>query len=317
MRIAWAGFIDPMIYSGGGELSQRELIRAGRELGHEISIHGFLRRRPQRALRKFKIHRQFEIDLTADAIVLMDLRNIPEWPVRIPRRVIDAALDTGRAAVFEQAWVDVCLLDLPCLGDRSACVAECSRSHANDLYSRAHAAIFNSPRQRDAIQAVLDVPLPAHQIISRPAIDTHRFRNLGLERDIDVLYVGTISEAKGYYELIERFGADRMTFAGPNALGHEVQGTYLGHVPYEEVPVLMNRARIFAHLPRWLEPMGRTPVEAALCGCEIVMNDRVGVASHPEPARSDPETIRRAPELFWKDFEAAFAEPVARSSSLT
>lgn len=307
MRISWVGFIDPMIYSGGGELSQRALIHEGRARGHEISVHGFLRRRPQRALRKFRIHRRFTFDTDVDAIVLMDLRNVPQWPVRIPSQIIEDALNTGRAAVFEQAWVDVCLLDLPCHGDRTACPASCSRAHANDLYSRAHLAIFNSPRQREAIRAVLDVPLPEHQIVSRPAIDTERFRNLGLERDIDVLYVGTISEAKGYYELIERFGAERMTFAGPNMLGHPVEGNYLGPVAYDEVPRLMNRAKYFAHLPRWLEPMGRTPAEAALCGCEVILNDRVGVASYPKEDWTDPATIRRATSRFWEEFEAAYA----------
>lgn len=306
MKVAWVGYLDPTIYHGGGELSERELIQKGRARGHEIVIQSYLKRRPQRALRRFGVHRSFSIDLDADAIILVNLRNAPHFPARIPDRLIDAALDTGRAAIFQQAWVDVCTTDLPCLGDRTACPSTCDRAFPDRLYGRAHAAIFNSPMQRDAIANVINVPLPGHQILTPPSVDVDRFRNLGLERDIDVLYVGTISAYKGYYELIERFGADRMTFAGPNALGHPVEGNYLGPVDYADVPALMNRAKTFAHLPRWLEPMGRTPVEAALCGCEVVLNDRVGVASYPRELWTDPEQIRQSPDRFWNDFEEAY-----------
>jgi glycosyltransferase involved in cell wall biosynthesis len=248
-----------------------------------------------------------DLDLTADAIVLVNLRNAPHFPARIPDATINAALDTGRATIFEQAWVDVCEFNLPCLGDRSSCRSDCDRSFADRLYSRAHAAIFNAPMHRDAIANVIGVPLPQHRILSPPTVDVTRFRDLGLKRDIDVLYVGTISAYKGYYELIERFGPQRMTFAGPNALDHDVEGTYLGQVDYADVPELMNRAQTFAHLPRWLEPMGRTPVEAALCGCEVVLNDHVGVASYPRKLWTDPDEIRQAPDRFWNHFEEVYA----------
>lgn len=307
MKISWVGYLDPLIYHGGGELSQRELISRGRQRGHEINVQSYLKHRPQRAMRRFGLNRGFEVDTSADAIVLVNLRNAPHFPARIPDALIDAALATGRAAIFQQAWVDICALNLPCHGDRSACDAACDRSFADHLYSAAHAAIFNAPMHRDAIAGVLGVPLPEHQILSPPTVDVERFRNLGGERDLDVLYVGTISEYKGYYDLLERFGEDRMTFAGPNALGHPVAGNYLGQVDYADVPALMNRARIFAHLPRWLEPMGRTPVEAALCGCEVILNDHVGVASYPREWWTDPDEVRRAPDRFWDHFEEAYA----------
>lgn len=307
MRVSWISYLDPFVYKGGGELSQRALIEHGRSRGHEIVMASFLKRRPQRALRRWGIHTQLAVDLNSDAFVLTNLMNAPSFPTRIPAPLLDQVLGTGRAAVFEEAWVDICPFDLPCLGVESACRTTCDRNFADSLYSRARVAIFNSPRQRDAIAAVIGVPLPQHQILSRPAIDVERFRDLGLQRDIDVLYVGRVSRDKGYYNLIERFGAERLTLAGPNVLGGPIEGNYLGPVDYADIPILMNRARIFAHLPEWIEPMGRTPAEAALCGCDVVMNDRVGVASYPREDWTDRETIRRAPERFWEDFEAAYA----------
>jgi glycosyltransferase involved in cell wall biosynthesis len=305
VRIAWLSYLDPYVFRGGGELSQRALIDCGRARGHQISVSPFLRRRPQRIVRRIGLSRGVEVDWNADLFVLANIRNAPQIRARFPEDVVMRALDTGRAAIFQNAWVDVCTLDVPCRGDRDRCPPECSRSWGNALYSRALVAIFNSPLQERVIGGVLDVPLPRARVLSRPAIDTQVFRLGGVERDIDVLYVGTISRAKGYYNLLERFGADRMTFAGPSILDEPVQGHYLGPVANADLPAIYSRARIFAHLPEWVEPMGRTVVEAALCGCEIVVNDRVGVTTYPAKEWTDRDAIERNPARFWEDLEAA------------
>jgi glycosyltransferase involved in cell wall biosynthesis len=306
VKIEWISFLDPFVYDGGGELQHRALIQSGRRRGHDIRSRGFLGRRPQRGLRRLGLHAGMRVDFSADAFVLANIRNAPTFVPRIPDALIERVLDSNRAAIFEDAWVDVCRFDLPCMGDASRCVPDCDRSFARSLYSRARVGIFNSPRQREAIAAVIGVALPARTLFSRPAIDPDRFRPLGLVRDLDVLYVGTINAAKGYYELLERFGPDRLTLAGQNHLGEAVQGNYLGPMAYRDLPTLYNRARIFAHLPRWLEPMGRTPVEASLCGCEVIVNDRVGVVSYPREVWTDPEVVRTAPDRFWDDFERAY-----------
>lgn len=306
MRIEWISFLDPFVHSGGGELSQRALIRGGRDRGHDIRSRGYLRERPQRALRRVGLHRSMRVDFGAEAFVLANIRNAPSFPARIPDVLISRVLDSGRAAIFQDAWVDVCRFDLPCMGDISRCRPDCDREFARTLYSRARVGIFNSPRSREAIAGIVDVALPDRCIFSRPAIDTDRFRPLGLERDIDVLYVGTISAHKGYYELLERFGPERLTLAGTNRLGETVKGNYLGSVAYDDLPELYNRARIFAHLPRWLEPMGRTLVEASLCGCEIIVNERVGVTSYPREEWTNPDVIRTAIDRFWDEFERAY-----------
>jgi glycosyltransferase involved in cell wall biosynthesis len=306
VRVAWISFLDAHVFSGGGELNQRALIDIGRKRGHVISEHGFLGRRPQRLARRFGLHRRFPIDWSADAFVLANIRNVPTFPKRIPEAIVLGALATGRAAVFQEAWVDVCRFDVPCDGDIVKCNPTCDRSWADRLYTQAHAAIFNSPMQRDIIASVIGVPLPQHQILSRPVVDVTKFRRLDLERDLDVLYVGTISKAKGYFNLLERFGPDRLTLVGRNTLEQPVLGNYLGPVANDQLPAIYNRARFFAHLPEWLEPMGRSVVEAALCGCELLLNDRVGVASYPPCEWRSARHVRRNGEIFWDDFEDAF-----------
>jgi glycosyltransferase involved in cell wall biosynthesis len=305
MRITWITFLDPFVLSGGGELNHRAAIVEGRRRGHTITVTAFLGRRVQRALRRARLARRITVDWESDLFILADLANYPAFPVRFSHDFVDRVLETGRAAVSQQAWVDVCAYDMPCGGDRAACPSSCDRAWANFLYRRARIAIFNSPMQRRMVEAILDVPLPSEQILCRPQIDTSRFRPLGRDRDFDVLYVGTISRPKGYYNLLRRFGPDRLTLAGKSVLHEPVQGNYLGPVSYDDLPELYNRARIFAHLPEWYEPMGRTVVEAALCGCELVLNERVGVASYPRSEWSDASTIERNGRRFWQELERA------------
>lgn len=308
MRICWASHLDAFHYPGGGELTHRALIVEGRRRGHRISVAALLRSRSQRGLRRRGVLRgPPRIDWDADAFVVANIRNVPTFPRRFPEPLVQRMLDTGRAAVYEDAYVDVCPHDLaPCGGDRTLCPATCDKQFARALYAKARLGIFVSPLHRDVIGGVLDMPMPPSMLV-KPQVDVRLFRPLGLERDIDVLYVGTISRAKGYANLLERFGPERMTFVGPNELGAPVQGRWLGRVPHERLPAIYNRAATFAHLPEWIEPMGRTPVEAALCGCDVVMNDRVGVATHARTDWTDPEVVARNPARFWEEFEAAFA----------
>jgi glycosyltransferase involved in cell wall biosynthesis len=315
LRLAWLCYLDPFALSGGGELASRCLIEAGRRRGHQISIAPWLRGRPQRAARRYGLHRRVAVDWEADLFVLADIRNNGPRTDLYPDSIVDRALSTGRAIILANAWVDVCNLDLPCDGDTRRCPLACSRQHGNRLYGAAMGAAFVSPRQHQLTARALDVELPEKIIYARPNVDPTVFRPLALERDIDVLYVGWINRAKGYYNLIARFGAERMTFAGGNALGHAVAGRYLGRVDQRDLPSLYNRARIFAHLPAWNEPMGRTVVEAALCGCELVLNGRVGVTSYDAAEWRDPRVIMRNPDRFWQDFESAFADAGPRASA--
>jgi glycosyltransferase involved in cell wall biosynthesis len=308
MRIAWISYMDPFVLSGGGELHNRAIIDAGRRRGHQIRVSAWLRRRPQRLARRLGIHRRLTVDWDADLFVLSDIRNHGPRRDRFPDSVVQRALETGRAVTLSNAWIDACPHDLPCDGDSARCPATCSRQWSNQFYGSAIGSVFVSPLQHRLIQVVLDVPLPDRVIHCRPLVDPSRFRPLGLQRDIDVLYVGHINQAKGYQNLIERFGPDKVTFVGQNSLGVPVDGTHLGVMSQEQLPEIYNRAKIFAHLPEWIEPMGRTVVEAGLCGCELVLNDRVGVTSYPDAEWRDPRELSRSLERFWDDFEAAFAK---------
>jgi glycosyltransferase involved in cell wall biosynthesis len=140
-------------------------------------------------------------------------------------------------------------------------------------------------------------------LILPPMIDTALFRNEGVPRDIANLFVGVIGEAKGLDEMRRRYGGSDITLIGRVAPGARLDfGRHVPHVPYQDVPRWMNRARNFVFLPRWPEPQGRVVAEAALCGCSIVGNDHVGALSFGFDL-ADPANYTGAEQLFWQGVE--------------
>lgn len=76
-------------------------------------------------------------------------------------------------------------------------------------------------------------------------------------------------------------------------------------VPYKMLPRIYSESHYVIHFPVALEAAGRTLIEGTLCGCQVLMNDNVGVASFTEkelPLKDIPKLrkiIRRGPYEFW------------------
>jgi SAM-dependent methyltransferase len=186
--------------------------------------------------------------------------------------LLDVACGTGKHLEQLRAWYEVSGLDLD-------------------------SQLLALARERLAVVELHEGDMTAFSLGRRFDVVTCLFSSIG--------YVGTVERKKGYENLIARFGAERLTLAGRNHLGEPVAGTYLGPLGQEELPALYNRARTFAHLPEWYEPMGRTVAEAALCGCELVTNERVGVLSYDRRDWADPAVVATNASRFWADLEAA------------
>lgn len=67
-------------------------------------------------------------------------------------------------------------------------------------------------------------------------------------------------------------------------------------VNYEDLPEVLALYKTFVHLPREIEPFGRTAVEAWAAGCDLVLNRLVGSRYWIEEA---PEKLDSAAEDFW------------------
>lgn len=275
-----------------------------------------------------------EYRLDADFDFLVDVNNFPftlksggNWR-KFNIRFIQEIAKTRPFVHFVNAYSDVCNLPyLPCSGENSN---NCSkkeklgivdklviRDFSTDCFAYSNLArslnlnskinVYVSPLHKKIIENLHGFKNSNRSFILRPTINTDVFNNMNLKRDIKYLFVGVISEAKGFYEIRDKFYNEDIYFAG--AIHPKIDldfGTYLGIVPYKDIPVIMNRAENFVFLPRWPEPQGRVVAEAALCGCSLITNENVGAASFDFDL-SNPLNYTMAEIEFWEKIEEVFA----------
>jgi len=317
MRINLLSFLDPRIYGGGGEMISRRVFEVGLQRGHDIRIVSV---RP----RSREMHERPHLSLLIDVFNFgHTLRSLGAWRA-FGQRFLEDAITIAPFVHLTNAYVDVCNLPyLPCNGKRRGlCPAkpglsvlnrltindwgnECfaTRTLVKKLYEQSVLNVYLSPLHRRVTETLLDIKDMPPSYILRPLIDTKRFRNLGIERDIDYLFVGVIGEAKGLDAMRERFRDKDIYFIGRCASGVKLDfGHHLGHVSYEQVPYFMNRARNFVFMPRWPEPQGRVVAEASLCGCSIIGNENVGALSF-DMELSSPDSYLGVEEEFWQTIE--------------
>ena len=314
LNINYIAQLSPLVHSGGGELIMRRLIETGEKRGHRFA---FATASP----------RAEKLFINPDLTILTDVFNSPYTLRRLSPSLLERVLAQGRFIHFDNAYVDTCNLDyLPCQGSKSVYCQQklglsplkrlLSRDFSGHcfqekplvkaLYQRSLCNVFLSPLHHRVISKMLGLE-GKDAIIVKPLIDEGLFYDRRMERDLEYLFVGVIGEAKGLAEMRLRFGDRNIHFVGKIAKGERLDfGTYLGAVPYAEIPVYMNRARNFVFLPRWPEPQGRVVVEAAMCGCHLICNDNVGALSF-DFSVACPEHYRNADAEFWQELENRMA----------
>jgi len=318
MRINLVSFLDPRVYSGGGEMVSRRLIEIGLERGHDIRISSV-------RSKAVNLHDHPHLSLLIDVFNFgHTVRSLGAWRT-FGFRFLEEVTRRAPFVHMTNAYVDVCNLPyLPCSGIRERyCPAKSGlnalrRATIRDwggkcfavaervkrLYEQSALNVYVSPLHRRVSESLLASDKLPPSYILRPMIDTSLFSNQGLERDIDYLFVGVIGEAKGLQEMRERFRDANIHFLGRCAPGITLDfGHHVGHVPYSDVPRYMNRAKNFVFLPRWPEPQGRVVAEAALCGCNIIGNDNVGALSF-DMDLSDPSNYAGVEAEFWQTLES-------------
>lgn len=317
MRINMVSFLDPRVYSGGGEMISRRLIEVGKTRGHDIY---FASVRPKRK----SLHHSPHLGLLIDTFNHgHSLKSLGAWRA-FDLNFLDDVITRAPFVHLSNAYADVCNLPyLPCSGDRpNGCPIKPAlnivkrlmiRDWSHDcfaqqpmisrLYEKSILNVYLSPLHRRITESLLDRDHLPSSYILRPMIDTTLFSNENRERDIDFLFVGVISEAKGLAAMRERFAGADIHLIGRCAPGVTLDfGHYHEHVPYNEVPRYMNRAKNFVFLPRWPEPQGRVVAEAALCGCRIISNDNVGALSF-DMDLADPQAYIGVEDEFWTVLE--------------
>jgi glycosyltransferase involved in cell wall biosynthesis len=317
MKINYISYLNPFKYNGGGEVVNRQLVEEGVKRGHNFKFTSAK-------------NRMSDYDEVADFDFLADIFNFPEtlksrgaW-IHLDENLIQKIVNSRPFVHMTNAYADVCNLGyLPCSGSaksicehksplqvrrnlaakdfRRDCFAE--NKLVRDSYKNSIANIYVSPKHRDVTNQVLGLDDSNNSIVVKPIINTSDFYNRNLTRDIDYLFVGVLSEAKGFENLKREYSNKKLVIVGDIHPGVKLDfGDYRGKLPYREIPEIMNRAKNFVYLPRWPEPQGRVVVEAALSGCNLIVNENVGAMSFPFDI-AEPLNIQESASLFWDELE--------------
>jgi glycosyltransferase involved in cell wall biosynthesis len=297
MKINFVSFLNPYNFNGGGELDNRMLLDEGKKLGFDIKIFS---RVNNKYLNRF-VHPQIESHDNPDLWILSDIFNVPEYHLTYKRGFLEQIIESEPFIHIDNAYVDICSAGaLPCDGNKNICTNNCGNPLTYKLYSRSLLNVFLSPLHSKTINSIFDNQFIEKSFIVNPLVNPTLFYNSYLIRDIDYIYVGTISNYKGYENIKNRFGNEKkFLFIGKNATSEKLFGQHISYIKNSELVNYLNRAKNFVHLPQWKEPMGRTVIEAALCGCNIISNENVGACSFDFDI-SDPENIKNSAINFWE-----------------
>lgn len=148
-----------------------------------------------------------------------------------------------------------------------------------ELYKRAEAVIFLSPRHRDLWMERWNVDLD-RTYLCPSAIDPSPFY-VGEDKQ-GSFYAGQFRSFKGIQEIAAWADANEQIVDFYGEGPDPPQGEYVnvkGRVPYEQMPDIIASYERLVFLPQWIEAFGRVVAEAALSGCELIVNDRVGAVS--------------------------------------
>jgi hypothetical protein len=222
-----------------------------------------------------------------------------------PRALIDAVTRTRRHVLFEHdlrpcRWRgDFCVAGEPLHRFAHRCRCAGLRWHA--LFESALGVIYLTERQRAAYYDNPHFLPPAREAVLGGSLFS--------------------AEVIELCRALARRGAMRSHTAyawSDNAIkGHRVARDHCRRAewalreirrrPYPEVLAAMSASERFVYLPVGLEPAGRMPVEARLCGCEVVVNAQVGVAGEPLWAMDGDRALAwlaDGPARFWRLVEA-------------
>jgi glycosyltransferase involved in cell wall biosynthesis len=319
LKINIVSFLDPRQYRGGGEFISNKFISHLQDLGHEIY---FSTVRP----REINFNWESDLDILIDIYNYPTLRGGGTWR-SFKDQFIKKVISKGRFIHMTNAYTDICDMPyLPCNGmNESICnhkkgeffelflsgkeISKCSLSDNSrkELFNKSLLNIFLSPLHQKTINESLSrIGLNLNELneksrILKPVVNPDLFFNQKIERDIDYLFVGVISEAKGFYNLKSKYENENIHFVGDNQVGSDLDfGTYHGKVSAQELALIYNRAKNFVYFPRWLEPQGMVVIEAALCGCNLITNDNVGALSFDFDISSGKNFENSIPELWGK-----------------
>ena len=105
MKINYVSFLDPFYHKGGGEMVLSQLLKIGKQRGHELRLNTCS-------------PNNNDSFIDQDLTLIADIFNCPGEKTKFSHNKIETIINSGPYVHFDNAYVDVCDLDyLPCNGD--------------------------------------------------------------------------------------------------------------------------------------------------------------------------------------------------------
>jgi hypothetical protein len=171
----------------------------------------------------------------------------------------------------------------------------CPQRRFGSLFTSSLGAIFLTRRQLARYRKNPFVRLPPSEVLGCSVMGdefweaVRRFQERPPQK-AGTLVVHSSSSLKGFPAALARC----------KELG--VEPTIVKNATHGELLEALARAERLVLMPEWYEPASRLAVEARFLGCEVVTNERLGVAGEPwwsEPDEVGLEVVRSAAERFW------------------
>jgi glycosyltransferase involved in cell wall biosynthesis len=326
MNVGYVGYLDPYEFNGGGEINLRDVISFGRSIGHNIEILAV----------KGKRINQERFLANKDFFFLADVYNCFTHPHFFRDQLLEKIIKHHPYLHYDNSYVDICNLEyFPCHGlnigeeckfkkgrvDARRFVASvqktgfsnaikdrrfCFSRSTEEVYKNSILNVFVSPLHKDKVESRIGKSNIGRFYIALQKFDTQIFRDLNGIRDIENLFVGPIVKAKGIENIIREYPQGNITLIGNlTDMNYADYGNQVGYIQQEELGSYYNRAKNFIHLPEWPEPLGRGVIEAALCGCNLILNENVGARSLGFEL-GDSRNYKESMLLLWEEIHSVF-----------
>ncbi len=131
-------------------------------------------------------------------------------------------------------------------------------------------------------------------VLSQTGLDIGLFKNLNKNKIFDIVYHGRMVREKGlpFLESVAKELEIKMLWVGGRGKYHPRYGEHIEWVPYEEIPELINSAKISVQIPfsynNFYEQMNFAMPECALCELPVIVSDN---GSIPENYGGSPMKI--------------------------
>jgi len=268
-KVAW---VQDMMKRGGAEISNELVVKVGIDCGNEISlVTNFMDVSEIRSILR-----------ESDLVIVNNIFHFSKDQIGEIKKILFA----GKPYVkYDHDFRE---LRRPEFG--------------RELFRRSVLNVFISPFHRDEFRKELGVD----GICLPLAIDVDFFRPVsGIERkEKSVLALEKGANIQWFIDENKDFSFTVVSDKPVNLNGGRLK--VIPTLPYEKMPEVYSEHEYFLHFPEDSWPGDRVVFEAALCGCKVIMNEKVGHKSwgfNFDDIDGLRAILRKAPYEFWREID--------------